>query len=76
MALDPSALLAILQDEPERGEFNESIKAASQRRLSPASFVELSIAIVARQGAEGLRDLERGSCNSLGYCLTQPVQFR
>ncbi len=58
MVIDPSALVAILQDEPERGEFNESIKAASQRRLSTASFVELSIVIEARQGAEGIRDLD------------------
>ena len=58
MVIDPSALLAILQDEPERRTFNELIEAASQRRLSTASFVELSIVIEARQGAEGIRDLD------------------
>lgn len=58
MVIDPSALLAILQDEPERRVFNEVIEAASQRRLSTASFVELSIVIEARRGAEGIRDLD------------------
>jgi ribonuclease VapC len=58
MVIDPSALLAILQDEPERRALNELIEAASQRRLSTASFVELSIVIEARRGAEGIRDLD------------------
>lgn len=44
MVIDPSALVAILQDEPERRAFNELIEAATHRRLSTASFVELSIA--------------------------------
>nr|WP_300971734.1 type II toxin-antitoxin system VapC family toxin [Thiocapsa sp.] len=56
--MDPSALLAILHDEPERRTLNELIEAATQRRLSTASFVELSIVIEARRGAEGIRDLD------------------
>ncbi|WP_295438315.1 type II toxin-antitoxin system VapC family toxin [uncultured Thiodictyon sp.] len=58
MVIDPSALLAVLQDEPERRAFNELIEAATRRRLSTASLVELSIVIEARQGAEGIRDLD------------------
>lgn len=58
MVIDPSALLAILQDEPERRTFNELIAAAPHRRLSTAGFVELSIVIEARYGAEGIRDLD------------------
>ena len=58
MVIDPSALLAILQDEPERRAFNELIESATQRRLSTASFVELSMVIEARRGAEGIRDLD------------------
>ena len=58
MVIDPSALLAILQDEPERRTFNELIAAAPNRRLSTAGFVELSIVIEARYGAEGIRDLD------------------
>jgi ribonuclease VapC len=58
MVIDPSALLAILQDESERLTFNELIEAAPRRRLSTAGSVELSIVIEARYGAEGTRDLD------------------
>lgn len=58
MVLDTSALLAILQDEPERRAFNEAIEAADARVMSVASFVEASIVIEARYGAEGVRDLD------------------
>ncbi len=58
MVLDTSVLLAVLQDEPERRQFNEAIEAADQALLSTASFVEASIVIEARYGAEGVRDLE------------------
>lgn len=58
MVIDPSALLAIFQDEPERRAFNELIEAAPRRHLSTASLVELSIVIEARQGAAGIRDLD------------------
>jgi ribonuclease VapC len=59
MVLDTSALLAILQDEPERRRFNESIEAADSVVLSVANFVETSIVIESRYGAEGLRELDR-----------------
>jgi len=58
MVLDTSALLAILQDEPERAAFNRAIMAAEMRWLSVASFVETSIVIEVRYGADGLRDLD------------------
>lgn len=58
MVIDTSALLAILQDEPERRAFNEAIEAADARALSTATFVESSIVIEARYGAEGVRDLD------------------
>jgi ribonuclease VapC len=58
MVIDTSAILAILQGEPERRAFNEAIEAASERRLSAATFVELSIVIAARFGPEGIRDLD------------------
>jgi len=58
MVLDTSALLAILQDEPERRSFNEAIEAAAGRVMSAATFVELSIVIESRYGAEGLHDLD------------------
>jgi len=58
MVIDTSALLAILQDEPERRTFNEAIEAADSRAMSVATFVEVSIVIESRYGAEGLRELD------------------
>ena len=59
MVIDTSALLAILQNEPERRAFNEAIEAAASRVMSVVSFVEASIVIESRYGAEGLRELDR-----------------
>ncbi len=59
MVLDTSALLAILQDEPERRSFNEAIEGAESRRLSVANLVEISIVLEARFGAEGSRALDQ-----------------
>lgn len=58
MVVDTSALLAILQDEPERRAFNEVIEAADSRSMSMATFVEASIVLEARLGASGVRDLD------------------
>jgi ribonuclease VapC len=58
MVIDTSALLAILQDEPERRAFNEAIEGAASRAISVASWVEVSMVIETRTGAEGLRDLD------------------
>ena len=58
MIIDTSALLAILQDEPERRNFNEIIAAKDQRSISVASFVEISIIVEARFASEGIRDLD------------------
>ena len=59
MIIDTSALVAILEGEPERRAFIEAIEAADSRRISVATFVEISIIIEARHGAEGLSDLDR-----------------
>ena len=58
MVIDTSALVAILLDEPERRAFIDAIEAADVRLMSVASFVEVSIVIEARFGAEGARDLD------------------
>ena len=58
MIVDTSALLAILQDEPERRAFNEALEGADARRMSAATFVEVSIVIEARHGLAGQRDLD------------------
>ncbi len=58
MVVDSSALLAILLGEPEQRALLEAIEAADVRLMSVASFVESSIVIEARHGAEGTRDLD------------------
>jgi ribonuclease VapC len=58
MVLDTSAILAILQNEPERRKFNEAIEAAETRSLSTASFVECSLILESRYGSDGVRDLD------------------
>lgn len=59
MVIDTSALVAILQNEPERRTLIETIEAADSRLISVATWVEISIVIETRYGAEGLRDLDR-----------------
>ncbi len=58
MVIDTSALLAILQDEPERRVFNEAIEAADRRLVSAATYVECSMILESRHGAEAVRDLD------------------
>jgi len=58
MVIDTSALVAILQDEPERRSFNQAIEAAERRSMSTASFVEVSMIIESRFGPDGIRDLD------------------
>ena len=58
MVLDTSAVLAILQNEPERRDFNEAVEAADTRSLSTASFVECSMILESRYGPDGVRDLD------------------
>jgi ribonuclease VapC len=59
MVIDASALIAILCGEPEARLFIESIESADSRRISVATFVEVSIVVESKLGAEGLRDLDR-----------------
>jgi ribonuclease VapC len=58
MVIDTSAVIAILQNEPERRTFNEAIEGAEARSLSVASFVETSLIVESRYGSEGMRDLD------------------
>lgn len=59
MVIDTSALIAILQRQPERRVFLEILEDANLLRMSAATFVEVSIVFEARHGAEGLRDLDQ-----------------
>ena len=58
MVVDTSAIVAILQGEPERRRFIEALEGADTRRLSVASVVEISMIIESRYGPDGLRDLD------------------
>jgi len=58
MVIDTSAVMAILNDEPERRSFNEAIEKAESCLMSAASFVEASIVLEARKGYEGVRDFD------------------
>ena len=58
MVIDTSAIVAILQDEPERRELNEALEDAQGTYISAATFVEASMVIEARYGPEGVRDLD------------------
>lgn len=58
MVIDTSAFLAILQDEPDRRSFTEAIAAAAVRRTSAATFLEASMVLQSRFGAEGVQRLD------------------
>lgn len=57
MVLDTSALLAILQGEPERIEFSKKIAEAEQTWISSASYLEAHIVIKIRRGPAGTGEL-------------------
>ena len=59
MIVDTSALVAILQAEPESRRFAEVIAAASRPTLSVVSFVEASMVLDARHGPAGTDRLDR-----------------
>lgn len=57
MVIDTSAVLAILQNEPERDMFIRSIVDAPIRRMSVASYVEAGIVLESRFGSAGTHQL-------------------
>ena len=58
MVVDTSAVLAILQDEPERRRFNEAIQADTKRLISAATVLESGIVLEARGGEAVGRELD------------------
>lgn len=58
MTLDTSALLAVLQDEPERLEFVSWIEQAPHRIISAVSVLEASMVIEGRRGDDAGSDLD------------------
>ena len=54
MVIDSSALIAIIENEPERRPFEQSIRMASTRLLGAAGLFEASIVVLSRRREEGL----------------------
>jgi ribonuclease VapC len=58
IVIDTSALIAILDHEPERTAFYEAIVAADRRLVSAVAYQEAGHVLYARRGVNGLYDLE------------------
>ncbi len=58
MVLDTSALVAVLFDEPERGELIRRIAVASRRLISVGTLIESSILVESRRGEVAGRELD------------------
>ena len=58
IVIDTSALIAILNHEPERATFYEAIVAADRRLVSAVAYQETGHVLYARRGVNGLYDLE------------------
>lgn len=58
MIVDSSALLAVLQLEPEAEAVSQALLQGHPRRLSAANFVETSIVVEARHADAGIRELD------------------
>ena len=58
MIVDTSALLAILEQEPEAERMARAIVSDAECSLSSATLVEAGIVVQARRGDEGARDLD------------------
>ena len=59
MVIDTSALIAILQAEPEADALAEAVLAAPLRRLSAATLVEAGIVMEGRFKIDGSKRLDR-----------------
>ena len=58
MIIDTSALVAILDQEPEAERIVRILASAPERTLSAANLVEAGIVMQARHGDDGARDLD------------------
>jgi len=56
--IDTSALVAILDQEPEAERIVHTLASAPERTLSAANLVEVGIVMQARRGDDGARDLD------------------
>ncbi len=58
IVIDTSALVAILNYEPERTAFYDAIASADRRLVSAVTYQEAGQVLLARRGVNGLYDLE------------------
>ncbi len=58
MTVDTSAILAILQDEPEREEFLAKLGLAQRRQVSAISVLEAAMVLEGRRGEDAGSDLD------------------
>jgi ribonuclease VapC len=58
MIIDTSALVTVLDQEPESERIARTLAASSERMLSAANLVEVGIVMQARYGDDGARDLD------------------
>jgi ribonuclease VapC len=58
MIVDTSALIAILDQEPEAERIARALASTSERMLSAANLVEFGIVMQARRGDDGARDVD------------------
>jgi ribonuclease VapC len=58
MIIDTSALVAVLDQEPEVERIVRTLASAPERVVSAANLVEVGIVIQARRGDDGARDLD------------------
>ncbi|BBX96357.1 type II toxin-antitoxin system VapC family toxin [Mycobacterium lacus] len=58
MVIDTSALVAMLNDEPDAGRFEAAVEADHVRLMSTASYLEAAIVIETRFGEPGGRELD------------------
>jgi len=58
MIIDTSALVAILDQEPEAERITRTLAATPERMLSAANLVEVGIVMQARRGDDGARDVD------------------
>lgn len=58
MVIDTSALVAMLNDEPEAERFETAVQADPARLMSTASYLETALVIETRFGEPGGRELD------------------
>lgn len=64
IVIDSSALIAILDNEPERAAFASIIAHAERRLLSTVNALEAALVLYSRRGAEGVAQLDSLICDS------------